>query len=139
MLEHGQLNIYWGWIWMVLGIASGSLIGMYAFAGPFKSPKNHEDYNSLPRRLVRLAHIAMFMLPLINIAYGHHIDLIPLSETWKVIGSYGMIICMIGVPTLLILASFYLPFKYLEVVPVSAGFLALSIISYGNILLLLNS
>lgn len=121
---------------MVLGIASGSVIGMWAFAGPFKTPPGHTSYDDLSRRLVRLAHIAMFMLPLINISYGHHIDLIPLSETWKTVGSYGMIICMIGVPTLLIAASIYLPFKYLEVIPVSAGFLALAIISYGNFLLL---
>jgi hypothetical protein len=137
MTTIGQLNIYWGWIWMVLGIASGSLIGMWAFAGPMKAPPNHREYDSLQRRMVRLAHIAMFMLPLINISYGHHIDLIPLEDSWKTIGSYGMIICMIGVPTFLIGASFYLPIKYLEVFPVGAGFLALAIISYGNFLLLI--
>lgn len=132
----GQLNIHWGWICMVTGIASGSILGLWAFAGPFKSPPGHKDYADLSRRLVRLAHIAMFMLPLINIAYGHQIDLIPLSENLKLIGSYGMIICMFGVPTLLIGASFYTPIKYLEVIPVSAGFLALAIMSYGNFLLL---
>ncbi len=137
MTNVGQLNIFWGWIWMVLGIASGSLIGMWAFAGPFKAPPKHEEYDNLERRLVRLAHIAMFMLPLINIAYGQYVDSIPLTETWKIVGSYGMIICMIGVPTLLIAASFYLPFKYLEVIPVSAGFLALAIMSYGHFLLLI--
>ena len=135
-MEFGQLNIAWGWIWMVLGIASGSLLGMWAFGGPMPLPKTHQNYDDLPRRLVRLAHIAFFMLPLINITYGHHIDLIPVSDSLKMFGSYGMIICMIGVPLLLIGASYYLPIKYLEVIPVSAGFAALSIISYGYILLL---
>lgn len=136
MTDFGQLNVHWGWIWMVLGIASGSLIGMWSFSGPMKTPKGQENYDDLPRRMIRLAHIACFMLPLINIVYGHHIDLIPLSDTFKMVGSYGMIICMIGVPTLLLGGAYYLPLKYLEVIPVSAGFLALGIISYGNFLLL---
>ncbi len=136
MTEFGQLNVLWGWIWMVLGIASGSILGMWAFAGPLPTPNGHSTYDELPRRLVRLAHIALFMLPLINIAYGQYIDQLPFTDQVKMIGSYGMIICMIGVPTLLIGASFYLPLKYLEVIPVSAGFVALAIMSYGHILML---
>lgn len=132
----GELNIRLGWIFMVAGIASGSIIGMWSFAGPFKTPKTHRTYDSLPRRLVRLAHIAMFMLPLISIVYGQYIDTMPLSETLKMYGSYGMLTCMFGVPTFLVLASLYLPFKYVEVIPVSAGFMALVIMAYGNFLLL---
>ena len=127
MQEFGQLNITLGWIWMVTGITSGAILGCWSFGGPFPTPKTYTNYDDLPRRLVRLAHIACFMLPLISINYGHHIDLIPLTDTWKMIGSYGLIICMFGVPTLLFAASFYLPFKYLEVVPVSAGLLSLAI------------
>ena len=134
--DFGELNIRLGWIFMVCGILSGSIIGMWAFAGPLPAPQTHKKYDDLARRLVRLAHIAMFMLPLISIVYGQHIDLLPISDSLKMYGSYGMILCMFGVPSLLILASLYLPFKYLEVIPVSAGFVALSIIAYGNFLLL---
>jgi hypothetical protein len=43
-----------------------------------------------------------------------------------------MIFGMIGVPVLLILAgAFWLPFKYLEVLPVSAVLAALCIMAYG--------
>ncbi|MCB0421930.1 MAG: hypothetical protein KDD61_13110 [Bdellovibrionales bacterium] len=136
LTQFGELNIRLGWIFMVAGILSGSLIGMWSFAGPMKAPKTHTNYDDLPRRLVRLAHIAMFMLPLINVAYGMHIDLVPLADNLKYLGSLSMVICMFGVPSLLILASFYLPFKYLEAVPVSAGIIGLSIIAYGNFLLL---
>lgn len=132
----GQLNIVFGWIWMVLGITSGSIIGMWAFNGPLPTPPTHEDYASLERRLVRLAHIAFFALPLICVVYGMHIDNIPLSEGLKKMGSISMIICMIGVPTLLIAASLKHVFKYLEVIPVSAGFLALCIMAYGQYLTL---
>ncbi len=136
MTNIGELNIVWGWIWMVLGILSGSVIGMWAFAGPMKTPPGHHDYGDLPRRMVRLGHIALFMLPLINVAYGHRIDLLPISETLKVWGSYGMLVCMFGVPTFLFIGSVYLPAKYLEAIPVGAGILALGIMSYGNILML---
>jgi amino acid transporter len=134
--EIGSLNIHLGWIWMVTGIASGSILGMWAFDGPLPAPPNHKDYNDLPRRLVRLAHIAMFMLPLISIVFGGYINSIPLSDETKQLACTLWLICMFGVPTLLIAASFYLPFKYLEVVPVTSGFVALCIMGYGHYLLL---
>lgn len=128
----GQLNIVFGWVWIVLGILSGSLIGMWAFDGPFKPPRNHKNYDDLSRRLVRLAHIACFMLPLICVVYGMHIDNALLPDNLKLVGSYGMIICMIGVPTLLVAASFKIEFKYLEVIPVSAGIVSFMIMAWGQ-------
>lgn len=129
----GQLNIIWGWVWMVLGITSGAILGMYAFGGPLPPPKTHTNYDDLPRRLVRLAHIAFFMLPLISIVYGMHIDQTMLSVEMKTLGSYSFIVCMIGVPTLLIAASFKNIIKYLEIIPVSAGFVALILMAWGKI------
>lgn len=136
MTEYGQLNIHWGWIWMVLGITSGMILGMWSFSGPLPTPPGHKDYSDLNRRLVRLAHIAMFMLPLINIVFGQYVDAIPVSESLRQYASYGMVICMMGVPTFLILASFYLPFKYVASIPVFCGFFALAVMSYGHCLLL---
>lgn len=128
----GETNIAFGWLVMIVGILTGSLLGMYAFAGPFKPPRGHEEYASLPRRMVRLAHIAFVALPMINILYGQHIDATDLSESIKQLGSYSMIVGMIGVPTLLIAASFYNPIKYLEVIPVGGILLGLAIIAYGH-------
>jgi len=132
----GELNIVLGWAWMVLGILSGALIGMWAFDGPLPCPPRHEDYASLPRRLVRLAHIAFFALPAICILYGMHIDHTGLMLPLKKLGSISMIICMVGVPVLLVAASFKIQFKYLEVIPVSAGILALILMAWGKIYLL---
>ena len=132
----GQINIIFGWVWIVLGITSGAIIGMWAFNGPLPTPKNHENYTTLERRLVRLAHIAFFMLPLICIVYGMHIDQAELSFEMKKFGAYNMIICTIGVPLLLLAASFVHAFKYLEVIPVSAGIVALCIMAYGQLQLI---
>lgn len=127
----GQSAIAWGWGVMVWGIVMGSIMGMYAFAGPMPPPKGHLDYTALPRRLVRLAHIAYIALPMISILYGDHIDAAHLSDALKRFGCIAMIVGEIGVPTLLIGASFYNPIKYLEVVPVGAILAALGIIAWG--------
>ncbi len=134
----GQANIIWGWIGIVTGITSGSIIGFWAFAGPLKPPKGHESYDSLPRRLTRLAHVAMFMLPLINIVYGEHLDGIAVSESLKILASNSMLVLMVGIPTALMLASYKIAFKYLNLIPVTAGFIGLGIMAYGQLLKLLH-
>ena len=132
MSELAYTLVAWGWATMVLGIASGSMLGMFAFAGPFPAPKGWEDYTSLPRRMVRLAHIAFVALPLICVNYGQSIDAAVLSESTKQIAAFLMIFGMIGVPVLLILAGiFWLPFKYLEAAPVTAILVAFCIMAAG--------
>ena len=134
MTTYGALNITWGWITMVLGILTGSIIGLWAFSGPFKPPKSHTNYTDLPRRMVRLGHIALFALPMISILYGQYIDAVPLSDSMKMVGSYFWLICMWGVPLFLFLGSKWLPFKYAEVIPVSCGTVSLFIMAYGQFL-----
>lgn len=135
-LQFGQLNIAMGWITIVLGILTGSILGMWSFAGPFPTPPGHHNYADLPRRMNRLAHIALFALPMISILYGHHIDAIPVTDELKRKGSVAWLICMWGVPAFLMLGSWKIWFKYFEVVPVSAGFYALAIMAYGHLLML---
>jgi hypothetical protein len=132
----GKANIIAGWLTMVTGILSGATIGLWAFNGPFPTPPGHRDYADLPRRMVRLGHIALIALPLINIVYGQYIDMMPLPDEVKFLGSRCMIVCMIGVPLFLFLGSLWTPFKYVEAIPVTAGAIALGIMSYGNYLLL---
>jgi hypothetical protein len=118
-MHFGAINIAMGWMTIVMGILTGSILGLWSFGGPFKTPPGHHNYTDLPRRLNRLSHIALFALPMISILYGMHIDSIPLSAELKQIGSYCWLVCMWGVPSFLTLASFYLPFKYFEVIPTS--------------------
>jgi len=132
MSHLAHVCIAWGWSTMVIGILSGSFLGMFAFAGPFPAPKGWEDYSSLTRRMVRLAHIAFVMLPIITILYGNHIDGAVLSDELKTIGCYLMIFGMFGVPILLILSAVvWHPFKYLEALPVTGIVMGLCIMAYG--------
>ena len=137
MNSFGQLNVFAGWIFISLGITTGSILGLWSFNGPFPTPKGHKDYADLPRRLNRLAHIACFMLPIINILYGQYIDQVPLTDDMKLLGSWGMVVCMVGVPLFLFLASFKPVFKYFEVVPVTAGTIALYLMSWAHLKILL--
>lgn len=131
----GHLNIESGWIFMLFGITSGSILGMWSFGGPLKTPRNYETYDSLSRRLTRLAHVACFMLPLINIVYGEYIDHLPIKDSLKYMGSYMMIALMAGIPLFLLMASFKNIYKYLCVIPVTCGFVGLGIMAYGQLLL----
>ncbi|MGZ3747172.1 MAG: hypothetical protein ACXWRE_07385 [Pseudobdellovibrionaceae bacterium] len=137
MTDYGSLNIHLGWITMVLGIITGSVLGMWSFAGPFKTPKGYSNYADLPRRLNRLAHIALFALPLISIVLGQHIDALSVGNEIKLAVSYCWIVCMWGVPLFLFLASFYNPLKYLEVIPVSCGTFTLLVMACDHLLKLI--
>ena len=123
--------ITFGWVGIIVGILFGGFLSSYAFSGPFKPPKGHEDYTSLPRRMLRLSHIAAVMLPLISIIYGMHLDSSNLSSDLKYIGAMSMVVFSIGIPSLLALSCFYLPIKYVQVIPISAGLLALRLMAWG--------
>lgn len=128
----GSFNIHTGWMFISLGIITGSILGMWSFDGPFKTPKGFEQYANLPRRMTRLGHIACFMLPIISILYGSYIDDSGLSDSLKYLGSRCMFICMLGVPTFLFLASIKPIFKYVEVLPVTCGMIALLLMSWAH-------
>jgi hypothetical protein len=130
--QFGAINIIWGWVTICVGIFSGAIIGMWSFSGPFPNPPGFKNYDDLPRRMVRLAHIAFVMLPLINIVYGQFLDKAQLTDQMKLIGSYLMLIGMVGVPVFLILGALvWLPFKYVEAIPVTATLVGLMIMAYG--------
>lgn len=139
MTNYGELNIHLGWITIVLGIFTGSILGMWSFGGPFKTPRGHHQYADLPRRMNRLAHIALFMLPIISILLGQYLDAIAVPDIIKLAASYCWVICMWGVPLFLFMASLYEPLKYLEVIPVSCGSFTLMVMAYGHFLKLTGS
>ena len=55
-MEVGKKNVSFGWIWVLAGLIVGGIMGMWSFNGPMPSPIG--DYTSLPRRMIRLSHIA---------------------------------------------------------------------------------
>lgn len=111
----GRRNITFGWIWILVGIVIGAFMGMWSFNGPMLSPVG--DYSSLPRRMLRLSHIAFIALAMINILYGYGIDKIRVNDRLKNLGSKSMIYGSALMPVLLFIAVFYEPIKYLTFIP----------------------
>ena len=128
----GLRNVTWGWATMVLGVVSGSILMAWSFDGPFAAPPGFHDYTDLSRRMVRLAHVALFMLPLINVVLGRELDRMPLDDRWKELASWSALVGMFGVPLGLTLGALvHIHLKYVAVPPVTAMMLALAIMSWG--------
>lgn len=60
-----QINLAFAWVWILLGFASGALMGLR-----FKDENWLGGYSSFPRRLYRLGHISFFGLGLINLLFA---------------------------------------------------------------------
>ena len=128
----GNRNISFGWFWILVGVIVGAVMSMWSFNGPLTSPVG--DYTSLPRRLLRLAHIAFIALGIINILYGYEIDRVKIKDKLKNVGSKCIIYGAIFMPLVLISAVFFEPLKYLAVIPAMLVMISLIIIVIGKIM-----
>ncbi len=117
---------------MALGALSGMVIGLWSFGGPVPVPGAVGDYGDLPRRLLRLGHIAFFGLAFLNLILARQIPSLPLGIKAK----RGALGCMnfgnIALPAALIAAAFWEPLKYLTAPPAFAVTLALCIAACGG-------
>ena len=57
-----------GWILVCASMTIGLLMGAYAFDGPLPAPNFIGDYNTLPRMLLRDAHVVFLSLGIVGIA-----------------------------------------------------------------------
>lgn len=134
-LPIGHLNIVFGWAWMNLGFVSGLIMGVKAEQFGLNTldegPTWMGGYGSVPRRLLRLGHIAFIMLSLLNIVYGTQIDAAALPDVWKRIGSTAMIFGGVGVPVLCLTAVWLRPAKVLLGVPATAVLVGNLVIAWG--------
>ncbi len=131
----GHINIAFGWSWMcfgfIMGMVMGTRVEQFGMNTLDRGPDWLGGYESVPRRLLRLAHVAFIMLPLLNIVFGQHIDAALVSLEWKRVASGSMIFGAIGIPLLCLAAVFYRPAKVLLGVPATAVLVANLIIAYG--------
>ena len=84
----GARNVKGGLVLLSLGLAAGLAMSLYAFAPLVPVPPALAHYDDLPRRLIRLGHIAAIMLPLINIAVGPWLDRLDLSSAARAAASW---------------------------------------------------
>jgi hypothetical protein len=117
---------------MLLGAVSGLVIGLWSFGGPLPEPAWVGGYSELPRRLIRLAHIALFALGMINLMLTRQHAGFDLPERATRLALAAMNVGTLLMPALLFATVFVPPMKYLLAVPALAVTLALAIAAYGG-------
>lgn len=120
-----------GWSLFLAGIIGGMLLGLWAFEGPMAAPDRFADYGGLPRRLLRLGHIAAMALGLTNIFFGIELPNLSLSPPVKTLASTCMITGATLMPVILTLAAFQEPWKFLLPIPATATLAAVALVCWG--------
>lgn len=107
-------NWYFGW-WMILAaFVTGAVLGLFFYREDFLG-----GYNAFRRRILRLGHIALAALGMINILYG----LSPVaagSSTNVRIASMAFMIGGITMPGVCFLTAWRVGFRHLFFIPVTA-------------------
>ena len=86
-------NEWFGWFWLSVGLCVGAWMGL-----GFRRPDWLGGYGSWPRRMVRLGHIAMIMLGVLNILFAHSAARIALPQFWTGFASIGLVVGALGMP-----------------------------------------
>lgn len=119
------------WLSLVLGVASGLLLGLWSFGGPVDVPVWLGDYDSVSRRLVRLCHISFFGLGVLNLLVAHELPRCSLQIEAKQTALIAMNVGNILLPLTLLGAAIYQPVKYAMGLPGLSVALALTITAWG--------
>jgi len=113
MKTAGELNLVLGWLWVVLGFASGAVLGLR-----FHDEQWLGGYASWMRRLYRLAHVSFFGLGLLNLMFfltvrGMNVASVPFQ-----IASIGFVVGALTMPVCCVLAAHRPKCKPVFAVPV---------------------
>lgn len=86
-------NEVFGWLWIVVGFASGAVLGLFFHRADFLG-----GYDSYRRRLIRLGHIAFFGLGILNVLFASSLTRVRL-QPWEIeTASWAMIIGGVTMP-----------------------------------------
>ncbi|HEX2879048.1 MAG TPA: hypothetical protein VHO25_05885 [Polyangiaceae bacterium] len=107
--------------WMVgCGMLSGAVLGLWSFSGPIPAPNGFIAYDDLPRRLLRLAHIAMIALPLLSLELERWLGRTTLRTASQSCIRSALVFGMVALPALLTVTAYWSPALYLLPLPVCA-------------------
>jgi hypothetical protein len=120
-----------GWFSLVVGIATGLVMGLWSFDGPMATPAWLGEYADTSRRLARLGHIAFIGLGLINILLAHELSHSALGTRARRIASRHMNFGNVVLPITLFAAAAWRPAKYAMAIPATAVFVAMCLTAWG--------
>lgn len=129
----GARNVKGGLILLSVGLLGGLAMSLYAFEPIVQPPGALDQYDDLPRRLLRLAHIAAIMLPVLNIAIGPWLDRLKLSDRARAFASHALLIGAVGVPAGLALQAVWEPARTIHLAgfPVVLFCVGVFVVSFG--------
>src|SRR5262245_18320005 len=109
-----MINWYVGWGMILTAFLTGSALGLFFYPESFLG-----GYASFRTRILRLGHIALAALGMINILYG--LSSMAGEHSLRArIASLGFIIGGLSMPAVCFLASWRAGFRHLFFIPVSA-------------------
>jgi hypothetical protein len=109
-----MLNWYFGWGMILTAFVSGAILGLFFYREGFLG-----GYASFRRRTLRLGHIALAALGMLNVLYS----LSPVASQPSLrasIASVGFAVGGMTMPAVCFLTSWRVGFRYLFFIPVSA-------------------
>ncbi|QQE10479.1 hypothetical protein JD969_13320 [Planctomycetota bacterium] len=111
-----EVNLIFGWAWVMMGIFVGAVVGMFFVREEFMG-----GYGSWRRRMVRLGHIAFMGMAAVNIGFALTVKTYGLSDfdgVWLV--SLCFLIGGIGMPLVCLLSAWKKCLRHAFCVPVVA-------------------
>lgn len=106
-------NLLFAWCWITLGLLSGAAQGL-----GFHRESHMGGYDSWPRRLTRLAHIAFLGTGMINLAYALTAIALNIHPPHATYLGALLILGAVSMPTVCYLVAWQKPFRQLFFVPV---------------------
>ncbi len=113
-------NTIVAWIGMLAGVCTGSIAGLF-----FQREEWLGGYASWRRRLMRLGHIALFGIALINLAYALPVHALGWPGTRG--ASLALIVANFLMPLVCYLAAWRKPFRWLFALPVGCAIAGIAI------------
>ncbi len=118
------LNLWTGWIAFIVGIIAGAISGLRFHREDFLG-----GYSSWRRRLVRLAHISLFGLGLINIAFALTARSLEIADGLTA-ASVALVVGAITMPLVCYLAAYRKPLRNLFFIPVLSVLFGVLVMSW---------
>src|SRR5262249_50237265 len=113
-----MINWYFGWAAILAAFLSGAGLGLY-----FHQPDFLGGYSSFRRRMVRLGHIALAALGMINVLFG--LSPMPSESVLQVqVASVGFVVGGVTMPAVCFLTAWRPGLRCLFFIPVTALLIA---------------
>lgn len=124
-----MVNEAFGWVWFVLGMATGALLGL-----GFARPDFLGGYASWERRMLRLGHVSFFGLGLVNVLFALSLPRVALPAPWPMVASWSLVVGGVTMPLCCALAAWRQPMRRLFPIPVLALLIGTTIAACGVVL-----